>query len=131
MFTEDSLDDILEKHTSEADVRRISHERRFFENQVKDNFISTKNHPKPQTELDLHGFTSQEAKPMAESFLKNALHQRLRTVSIVTGKGLHSKNQQSVLQGVVETLLIDLRRQNKVLGYKWGQGGGKVSVYLP
>lgn len=87
--------------------------------------------PKPQSTLDLHGFTAGEAQKSAESFLSHAFHQHLRTLRLIVGKGLHSKQQQSVLPGLIEGWLVSLRRQHKILGYKWEKGGGAVLVYLP
>lgn len=130
MFTENSLDDILEKYTSEAEVRALNNERKFFEKEPK-NRSGLKNYPAAQRELDLHGLTSSEAQSLAENFLVSAVRQRLRTVRLIVGKGLHSKDQQAVLPGVIEKLLSDWKRQKKILGYKWEKGRGTVLVYLP
>lgn len=42
---------------------------------------------RPQAELDLHGMTVQESRENLTDFMKHALHQRLRCVSIIHGKG--------------------------------------------
>ena len=43
--------------------------------------------------LDLHGFTLEKANQKVESFLNDCFDQRVSKVIIVTGKGLHSQNE--------------------------------------
>ena len=43
--------------------------------------------------LDLHGFTLEGANQKVESFLNDCFDQRVSKVIIVTGKGLHSQNE--------------------------------------
>ncbi len=89
-----------------------------------------KEYPKPQRGLDLHGMTSSEAERAAESFIRSATDQRLRTVKLITGKGLHSKDGRSVLRGAIDDLLLSLKRSGMVLEFKWERDGGGVVVYL-
>ena len=44
--------------------------------------------------LDLHGFTLDEANKRVESFITDCFNQKVSKVIIVTGKGLHSQNDQ-------------------------------------
>ena len=44
--------------------------------------------------LDLHGFTLNEANEKVESFINDCFDQKVAKVKIVTGKGLHSQNDQ-------------------------------------
>ncbi|MGK2906495.1 MAG: Smr/MutS family protein [Desulfuromonadales bacterium] len=86
---------------------------------------------KPETELDLHGLTVDEASAKVGYFLMDASHQGFQTVLIITGKGLHSSDGP-VLRQAVEKLLNHHREQ--VL--EWGiaprryGGGGALIVFL-
>lgn len=88
----------------------------------------------PQEQLDLHGCTGSEAETRAGRFLASALRNRLRTVLIVTGKGLHSP-QGPVLKDVVESLLRLWREEGKILDYAWEkknrEESGALLVHLP
>ena len=130
IFQKENWADLLEHYTSADLVHTALREKSTFEEkiQIKMNF---KQFPKAQTELDLHGFTGPEAELAVDRFLKQATHQNLRTVRIITGKGLHSKQGQSVLRDLIEQLLAELKRQKKILGYKWEKNRGSVLVYLP
>lgn len=58
-----------------------------------------------QAEIDLHGLTRKEAHDSLEIFLRNARDNKLKIVRVITGKGLHSENGQSILSGYVKNLL--------------------------
>ncbi|MGV1097945.1 Smr/MutS family protein [Thiovibrio sp. JS02] len=77
-----------------------------------------KNAPPPQEELDLHGCTAVEAQVKTENFLARASGLGLRTVLIITGKGLHSPDGP-VLKDVIETQLKILQNENRLLAYHW------------
>lgn len=83
-----------------------------------------------EAEIDLHGFTKEEAREALFDFLekcKNSGHGRVR---VVTGKGLHSKNSQGVLKGYIESLL--LRADLKYSDAKICEGGsGAIDIVLP
>jgi DNA-nicking Smr family endonuclease len=51
-------------------------------------------------------------------------------VRIITGKGLHSAQGQSVLRELAEKRLSELRKNNVVLSFKWEKGKGALVVYL-
>ena len=90
-------------------------------------------YPLPQSQLDLHGYTSIKAELRAETYLKNAFNSHIHTLIIIVGKGLHSE-EGAVLPDVVENLLIRLRKAHIVFYYEWERQkksqSGSVIVYL-
>lgn len=59
----------------------------------------------PQSTLDLHGEYRAEGEIEIRNFLQSSLDNGLRKISIITGKGLHSEDGQSVLRGLLEEIL--------------------------
>ncbi len=59
----------------------------------------------PQSTLDLHGYTAREAEDAVRSFLSECRDNKIRKVSIITGKGLHSEDGVGVLRSTVQTVL--------------------------
>ena len=43
--------------------------------------------------IDLHGYTLEQANKTIEEFIKNAFENSIRKLVIVTGKGIHSNNE--------------------------------------
>ena len=86
---------------------------------------------KPETELDLHGLTVEEACTKVQFFLQDALYQGCRTVLVITGKGSHSSDGP-VLRTAMERLLESQRE----LVLEWGLapqrygGRGALIVFL-
>ena len=84
-----------------------------------------------QDELDLHGFTSIEARELLAEFLSRCLRRGLRCVRIIHGKGLRSKNREPVLKQKVANWLI---QKEEILAYCQAQqadgGAGAVMVLL-
>lgn len=89
-----------------------------------------KDYPMPQREIDLHGHTSTEAMFELENFLKQCIHHRVRTVRVITGKGIHSKHMHSVLPEKTEQMLAQYRRAGKVMTFRKEKTGGSYLVYL-
>lgn len=58
-----------------------------------------------QAELDLHGFTREEAREEIFNFLKEAEDKKYCKIRIITGKGIHSKNNQGILSDFVKDIL--------------------------
>jgi DNA-nicking Smr family endonuclease len=89
--------------------------------------------PGPQAEIDLHGCTAREAELQLESFVRTAFQKGLRTIRIITGKGLHSEGE-AVLPVVAEGGIRALKREKMVLACRWEGGNrtnsGSVLVYL-
>lgn len=92
-----------------------------------------KEYPPPQAELDLHGCKAPEAEKKTETFIGNARRRGIRTVRVIVGKGLHSSGK-AVLPGVVENKIIQLKRRQWVLSFKWEnkdkRKSGALIVYL-
>lgn len=84
----------------------------------------------PQEELDLHGKKALEAEREIRLFILRAKRQSMRLVRIITGKGLHSEEGQSVLRDVAEKKAIELKREGVVFSHKWEKGSGSLLVYL-
>jgi DNA-nicking Smr family endonuclease len=89
--------------------------------------------PGPQAKIDLHGCTAREAELKTEAFVRTACKKGLRTIRVITGKGLHSEGE-AVLPVVVEDRLRALKREKMVLACRWEGGSrtssGSVLVYL-
>ncbi len=86
---------------------------------------------KPETELDLHGLTIDEASGKVKFFLQDSVFQGFQTVLIITGKGLHSK-EGPVLRTAVEKLLSQQKEQVLEWGHapqRYG-GSGALVVFL-
>jgi hypothetical protein len=92
-----------------------------------------RHYPDPEAELDLHGFTGPEAARRTEHFIRNAEGRGLRTLRIITGKGIHSENGP-VLPDVVEQQVATLKAANIVLTFRWERKAkrqsGALLVYL-
>ncbi|MBI5421650.1 Smr/MutS family protein [Candidatus Peregrinibacteria bacterium] len=89
---------------------------------------------KPQRDLDLHGKKGEEAGRAVRLFLLEAERQNLRKVRIITGKGLHSEEGQSVLKTVTEAKIKELKDEGRILASEWDgksrTSSGAVIVYL-
>ncbi len=59
----------------------------------------------PEATLDLHEHTEKEAKEALNAFLKDAKEHKLRKISVIHGKGIHSKDGIGILKSVVELTL--------------------------
>ena len=46
-------------------------------------------------EIDLHGFTLDEANKTVDKFIKDSFDNKITKIRIVTGKGLHSDNEKN------------------------------------
>lgn len=82
-----------------------------------------------QDEIDLHGLTRAEAHDSLENFLESAQSNKLKMVRVITGKGLHSENGQSVLSGYIKSLLEkkDLKFSDAKL---YDGGSGAIDIQL-
>lgn len=90
-------------------------------------------YPPPQEELDLHGCTGEEAVRKTIAFINGSLVLHLKTVLVITGKGLHSEGP-AVLPLVVDGCLEELKLAGRIRHYSWGVKGrdrsGAVAVFL-
>ncbi len=91
-------------------------------------------YPPPQETLDLHGYTAQEAEDKARHFIEDARHRGIRTVRIITGKGLHSPGGVAVLPDIIEQQLILLKKEKAIASFGWERKvkskSGALHVYL-
>jgi len=83
-----------------------------------------------QSEIDLHGLTVAEARPVVVEFLNDCLREGLRCVRIIHGKGLGSKNGEPVLKRKVASWLM---QRDEILAFcqaRRTEGGGGAAVVL-
>ena len=83
-----------------------------------------------QSEIDLHGHTSDEARQQLALFLNECRHFKLRCVRVIHGKGLCSKNREPVLKFKTANWLM---QRDDVLAFcqaKPAEGGGGALVVL-
>lgn len=78
--------------------------------------------------LDLHGETAESARRRAERWLRAQQADGVRTVRLITGRGLHSPGPP-VLPGEIQELLRMLRG-TLVAGFSREPGGGAFRVEL-
>ena len=125
---DENLEELMKVYASEQEVQAAVREKE--EEKVEDVGVLVKGFPIAQRELDLHGFSVPEALFELEKFIQQAIHHKLRTVRIITGKGLHSKNMTSVMPEEVEKKLAVYKREHKVLAFRREKTGGSFAVYL-
>jgi DNA-nicking Smr family endonuclease len=82
-----------------------------------------------QSEIDLHGLRTDDAREALASFLREALRQGQRCVRVVHGKGLGSPGKTPVLKGKVHGWLV---QKNEVLAFVQARGdeGGAGAVVV-
>ncbi len=87
-----------------------------------------------QANIDLHGFTKDEAKPALEAFIQKSRIAGHRCVLVITGRGLHSKDAIPVLKQSVQAWLTRGKTAKQVLAFCTANlrdgGGGAVYVLL-
>ena len=86
--------------------------------QDKDN-LQIKTNVKKTRSLDLHGKTLDEANQIIETFIKKSYEDKIQKLIIVTGKGLHSKNEKdpyvSKDLGILKYSIPDFLKNNSEL----------------
>jgi DNA-nicking Smr family endonuclease len=85
-----------------------------------------------QGHVDLHGLLKDEAKQTLEQFLAQARTARKRCVLVVTGRGLHSKDQVPVLKDALKRWMATARFARHVLAFVSARqhDGGTGAVYV-
>ena len=124
----------MEESFSKDNIRSVLSEK---QNGINDDKHPKKgqreNNQKPQSELDLHGYTGQEAKKEVQYFIESSFRKGLKVVRIITGRGVHSDIGKLILPSVTEDKLNELKRKNFVVNYKWDNyhntRGGSVIVF--
>jgi DNA-nicking Smr family endonuclease len=80
-------------------------------------------------EFDLHMLTRNEAEVELYDFLEKAHTLGFHRVRIITGKGLHSENKESVLKPFIQNILK--KEKLKFRDAKENRGGkGAIEVWL-
>jgi len=82
-----------------------------------------------QSEIDLHGLRSDDAREALATFIREAARQGLRCVRVVHGKGLGSPGKTPVLKGKVHGWLV---QKNEVMAFVQARGdeGGAGAVVV-
>jgi DNA-nicking Smr family endonuclease len=84
-----------------------------------------------EDELDLHGLTVAQARPLLVAFLNHARSSGLRFVRVIHGKGLRSSDRGGVLKGLVASWLM---QRDDVMAFHEARpadgGSGAVLVLL-
>jgi DNA-nicking Smr family endonuclease len=83
-----------------------------------------------QSEIDLHGLRSDDAREALATFLREAVRQGLRCVRVVHGKGLGSPGRQPVLKAKVQRWLIQKNETLAFVQAKPAEGGAGALVVL-
>ncbi len=122
LLTDTGLDEGMVQYLNEKKARSSKKKR------------SIKGYPPVQETLDLHGEIAVDAERKAVEFIQMGSFKGLKTVRIITGKGLHSPGGKAVLPDVVEAQLVVLKRDGVVFDFAWDrqvkQKSGAVLVYL-
>ncbi|HOX46350.1 MAG TPA: Smr/MutS family protein [Myxococcota bacterium] len=85
-----------------------------------------------QDHLDLHGLTREEAKPVVDRFLTEAMAQGKRGVLIVHGRGHGSKDHIPVLKHALQTWLVRASIRKHILAFCTARpcDGGAGALYV-
>lgn len=111
-------DEYIEGHAPGLDVRILK--------RLRGGHYSIQGH------IDLHGLTREEAKKELERFIEDSQRRGRRTLLIVHGRGLHSKDQIPVLKSGLQVWLSRGRIGRHVLAFTSAQrhDGGVGAVYV-
>ena len=131
-------DDISDKDKTDWD-KFINSSEKIFD---KDNTHIEKDKIKTKT-LDLHGCTLDEANKIVGEFIKKAYLEKVKKLIIITGKGIHSKNENNpyiskdlgiLKYSVPEFILNDKNLTNLIYEIKEAKvedgGSGAFYIYL-
>ena len=58
----------------------------------KDNFLKKNSNKKDHMEIDLHGYSLEEANKKVFKFINDCHEKNIKSINVITGKGLRSKN---------------------------------------
>ncbi len=100
-FMENNTDKLIEEKTFEERLK----EKESTETEFPRISISRLRSMLPEATLDLHGENVKDAEKLVKAFIEDAHNHKLRKISIITGKGLHSQNGISVLKEEVGKVL--------------------------
>ena len=60
----------------------------------KDNFLKKNNNYTVHMEIDLHGYSLEEANKRISDFIHECYEKKIESINVITGKGLRSKNTE-------------------------------------
>ena len=83
-----------------------------------------------QSQLDLHGLRTDEARTALAEYLRDVRKRGLRCVRIIHGKGLGSINREPVLKGKVRNWLVQKEEVIAFCQAKASDGGSGALVVL-
>lgn len=132
---QENFEGIFEKTVSDEELKAVLQDKKAVdEDRRHSHHERLKLYPDPEIELDLHGLTAAEAETRIESFLKNAKARGIRTVRIITGKGLHSPQGRAILPEVATGVIRRLKEEKIASGFRWEgkqkENSGSMRVYL-
>lgn len=81
----------------------------------------------PQSTLDLHGMSADEAHSALVSFIRDAQEAGLEKIAVIHGKGLHSEDGLGVLRNVMTGVLEELGCAREYSHAKASHGGSGVT----
>lgn len=86
----------------------------------------------PEAHIDLHGLNAEQAYGTLVGFFKNAYHKSLRTVLVVTGRGLNSPNNTPVLRNKLAEWLTKEPFKRVILAFCTAapEDGGPGAIYV-
>ena len=109
--------DLLEEY-SDIDFEIHKREKELSAEEQKEFFKPRSSDIKPEYTIDLHGFTQEEAEKIVETNIRGMKITNVMKIRIITGKGLHSKNEP-VLKSAIDTLLRQLKRDGFCSRIEW------------
>ena len=83
-----------------------------------------------QSEIDLHGLRTDDAREALAGFLREAVRQGLRCVRVVHGKGLGSPGKTPVLKGKVHSWLVQKKEVIAFVQARAAEGGSGALLVL-
>ena len=85
-----------------------------------------------EARIDLHGLTQPEAHTQLLSFLESAFERGIRSVLVITGKGLRANGKIGVLRSTVPRWLNELPARDwiKAFDYAANRDGGEGALYV-
>lgn len=96
------------------------------ENKKLNLFEKIKDYPPVQKTKDLHGTTSLDVEKNIRNFISESKLHGIKTVKIITGKGIHSKTAP-IIPEFSWDILVKLKRENKITYMKWDKKNNPLS----
>lgn len=79
--------------------------------------------------IDLHGLTVFRAERLLDAFFTTARQEGVTTVSVITGKGIHSRGT-AVLPDLAEQKMRELQVDGVISSFHWEKGEKEISGKL-